>query len=168
MPECLRVLKQAVLNSAAIFVAKLEVLNIYSSRVNVFATQSLSELQCKFFSYQYFPDSYCLFLAVELAILEGGHMIEYHNPDAPVGIEETPYELSLAIDPKAPTTIGLLANGFPDSVEFLNAVGDAIRALFPSIRIREYNKGNATIPAGNQLLQEMTGECAGVIAAYGH
>jgi len=47
-------------------------------------------------------------------------------------------------------------------------VGDAIRALFPSVRLREYNKGNATIAAGEQLLQEITGECAGVIAAYGH
>ena len=169
MPDRLRVLKEAVLDSAAIFVAKLEVFEHLFVACECVATLSLSELQCnKIFSYQYFPDSYCLFLAVKLAILEGGHMIEYHNPDAPVGIEETPYELSLAIDPKAPTIIGLLANGFPDSVEFLNAVGDAIRALFPSIRIREYNKGNATIPAGNQLLQEMTGECAGVIAAYGH
>ncbi|MDA7584037.1 hypothetical protein N9164_12280 [Draconibacterium sp.] len=95
-------------------------------------------------------------------------MIEYHNPDASVGIEEIPYELSLTVNSEATATIGLLANGFPDSVEFLNAVGDAIRALFPSVRLREYNKGNATIAAGEQLLQEITGECAGVIAAYGH
>ena len=95
-------------------------------------------------------------------------MIEYHNPDSSVGIEEIPYELSLTVNSEATATIGLLANGFPDSVEFLNAVGDAIRALFPSVRLREYNKGNATIAAGEQLLQEITGECAGVIAAYGH
>ena len=95
-------------------------------------------------------------------------MIEYHNPDASVGIEEIAYELSLTVNSDATATIGLLANGFPDSVEFLNALGDAIRALFPSVRLREYNKGNATIAAGEQLLQEITGECAGVIAAYGH
>ena len=95
-------------------------------------------------------------------------MIEYHNPDAPIGIDEIPYELSLAVTSSSNTTIGLLANGFPDSVEFLNAVGVAICALFPSITLRVYNKGNATIAAGDQLLQEITGECAGVIAAYGH
>ena len=95
-------------------------------------------------------------------------MIEYHNPDAAVGIEEIPYDLSLKVKSEATATIGLLANGFPDSVEFLNAVGEAIRALFPSIKVREYNKGNATIAAGEKLLQEITGECAGVIAAYGH
>ena len=95
-------------------------------------------------------------------------MIEYHNPDASVGIEAIPYELSLHVNRETTATIGLLANGFPDSVEFLNAVGDAVRALFPSITLRAYNKGNATIPAGDQLLQEITEECAGVIAAYGH
>jgi hypothetical protein len=95
-------------------------------------------------------------------------MIDYHNPDAPIGVEEIPYKLSLAVKPEAATAIGLLANGFPDSVEFLNAVGDAIQALFPGITLRAYNKGNATIPAGDKLLQEITGECSGVIAAYGH
>ena len=107
-------------------------------------------------------------LYVKLGVLKGVFMIDYHNPDAPIGVEEIPYELSLAVKPEAATTIGLLANGFPDSVEFLNAVGDAIQALFPGITLRAYNKGNATIPAGDKLLQEITGECAGVIAAYGH
>ena len=95
-------------------------------------------------------------------------MIEYHNPDARVGVEETPYDLSLAIGSDDSTSIGLLANGFPDSVEFLNELGAALHKLRPRITVHAYNKGNASIPANEQLLGEIGGECVGVIAAYGH
>ena len=44
-------------------------------------------------------------------------------------------------------TIGLLANGFPDSVPFLDEVGKAIGRLRPGINLKAYNKGNATIAA---------------------
>ena len=93
-------------------------------------------------------------------------MIEYHNPDASVGVEETPYDLSVAVSSEA--TVGLLANGFPDSVEFLAEVGKALQALRPGLSIKHYNKGNASVPANEQLLGEIGGECVGVIAAYGH
>ena len=53
-------------------------------------------------------------------------MIEYLNPNASVGIEDTPYDLSVRVDGASTTTIGLLANGFPDSVEFLDEVGAAL------------------------------------------
>jgi hypothetical protein len=95
-------------------------------------------------------------------------MIEYHNPDAPVDIEETPYDLSVAIRGEDATSIGLLANGFPDSVEFLDALGAALEKLRPGIAVHSYNKGNASIPAGQSLLGEIGGECVGVVAAYGH
>ena len=95
-------------------------------------------------------------------------MIEYINPDAPAGVDETPYDLSVRISSEDATSIGLLANGFPDSVEFLNKLGDALQKLRPGIVVRAYNKGNATMPASEQLLGEIGGECVGVIAAYGH
>lgn len=95
-------------------------------------------------------------------------MIEYHNPDAPVGIDETPYELSVDLASDLAASVGLLANGFPDSVEFLNAVGTALQQLRPGLNLKAYNKGNASIPADEQLLGEIGGECVGVIAAYGH
>ena len=95
-------------------------------------------------------------------------MIEYHNPDARVGVEETPYDLSLTISSEESTSIGLLANGFPDSVQFLNELGAALQTLRPGITVHTYNKGNASIPANEQLLGEIGGECVGVIAAYGH
>jgi hypothetical protein len=95
-------------------------------------------------------------------------MLEYHNPDARVGVEETPYDLSVAISSEDATSIGLLANGFPDSVEFLDELGAALQNLRPGIDVHTYNKGNASIAAGEQLLGEIGGECVGVVAAYGH
>ena len=95
-------------------------------------------------------------------------MIEYHNPDAHTGVDEKPYELSLTIGPEDGASIGLLANGFPDSVEFLDELGVALKKLRPAIAVHAYNKGNASIPANEKLLGEIGGECVGVIAAYGH
>ena len=95
-------------------------------------------------------------------------MMEYHNPDARVGVEETPYDLSVTISSEDATSIGLLANGFPDSVEFLNELGTALQRLRPGIAVHAYNKGNASIPANEQLLGEIGGDCVGVVAAYGH
>ena len=85
-----------------------------------------------------------------------------------MGVDETPYELSLKIDPNETASIGLLANGFPDSVEFLAELGAALKTLRPGISVHAYNKGNASIPANEQLLGEIGGESVGVIAAYGH
>jgi len=95
-------------------------------------------------------------------------MIEFLNPDADVGIENMPYNLSVKVDGGSATTIGLLANGFPDSVPFLDEVGKAIGRLRPGINLKAYNKGNATIAAPEKLLGEIGGDCVGVIAAYGH
>ncbi len=95
-------------------------------------------------------------------------MIEYLSPEARVGVEETPYELSVKVSSEDATSLGLLANGFPDSVEFLDALGNALQKLRPGIAVHAYNKGNASIAANEQLLGEIGGECVGVIAAYGH
>ncbi len=95
-------------------------------------------------------------------------MIEYLNPEARVGVEETPYELSVKVSSEDATSLGLLANGFPDSVEFLDELGTALQKLRPGIVVHAYNKGNASIAANEQLLGEIGGECVGVIAAYGH
>ena len=95
-------------------------------------------------------------------------MIEYHNPEASVGIENQPYKLSLALKGSNSVNLGFLANGFPDSVSFLNELQSAMQELEPGIEAHAYNKGNASVPASDQLLGEISGECQGVIAAYGH
>ena len=72
------------------------------------------------------------------------------------------------MDPTGPVRIGLLANGFPDSVPFLEAVGRALEAAFPQITTQLWDKGNASITASDALVQEIYAASDGVVAAYGH
>jgi hypothetical protein len=65
-------------------------------------------------------------------------------------------------------TIGLLANGFPDSVTFLKAVGEALKTRLPEIRLLPFDKGNASIVADDALLGAIAAECQAVVTAYGH
>ena len=95
-------------------------------------------------------------------------MIEYHNPQAHVGIDNTPYKLAARVSGKASVNVGFLANGFPDSENFLEALAQAMHALEPGITAFMYNKGNASIPAPAALLDEAKRDCAAVVAAYGH
>ena len=46
-------------------------------------------------------------------------MIEYHNPAAQVVLEVEPYTLSASVTGSKEISIGFLANGFPDSENFL-------------------------------------------------
>lgn len=95
-------------------------------------------------------------------------MIEYHNPDARVGVDEIPYTLSTTIRAQDSINIAFLANGFPDSQAFLDKLAAEMQAVAPGIKPFIYNKGNATIPAGEALLGEINQECSAAIAAYGH
>lgn len=92
--------------------------------------------------------------------------IEYHDPRAAPLARPTPYQL--LADFTQPTTIGLLANGFPDSVAFLDAVEEALAIALPRASFRRYNKGNPSIPASDELLRTMAQECTVVASAYGH
>ena len=94
-------------------------------------------------------------------------MIEFHDPEAPSAVENTPYELSVPVRGQA-IEIGLLANGFPDSEAFLGHLGEALHQLEPGIRVHAVNKGNPTIPAVGPILEDLKSRCAGVVAAYGH
>ena len=65
-------------------------------------------------------------------------------------------------------TIGLFANGFPDSVNFLEHIGAALRRALPGVDVKLWNKGNASMLASQQHLGEIQAECTAVVAAYGH
>ena len=92
-------------------------------------------------------------------------MIEFLDPRAEPSAAQEPYELAAEL-PGA--TIGLLANGFPDSVSFLDRVADVLVDLVPGIELRRYDKGNASILADDQLLDGISKECKAVVTAYGH
>ncbi len=95
-------------------------------------------------------------------------MIEYHNPKGEVATKPTPYELGIKIRGANQITVGLLANGFPDSENFLARIGEVIREIEPGVEIASYNKGNASVPANDEMLATITADCDAVIAAYGH
>jgi len=85
------------------------------------------------------------------------------EPGAPIE------EYTLAIDVAAePTVIGLVANGFPDSEEFLDQIEKALAVAVPSASVRRWNKRNASATISDDMLEEVVGSCQAVVAAYGH
>lgn len=92
--------------------------------------------------------------------------IQFIDPRAEPGATPEPYDLSADIT--GGQTIGLLANGFPDSVRFLDCLQQSLNANFPDLKIKRYDKGNATVVAGDQVLSGIAEECRAVITAYGH
>ena len=95
------------------------------------------------------------------------------EPDRPwypcwrCGLPVEPYRLGLDVT-SGPVDIGLLANGFPDSVAFLDQVQAALAEALPEARFHRWDKGNASISAPDAMLAEITARCSAVIAAYGH
>ena len=65
-------------------------------------------------------------------------------------------------------SVGFLANGFPDSENFLSELEAVMQTTEPGIKVFSYNKGNASVPANEELLSQIKGECQAVVAAYGH
>jgi hypothetical protein len=77
-----------------------------------------------------------------------------------------PYRGRAALAPGE--TVGLFANGFPDSVAFLEHIGAALTRERPGLDVRLWNKGNASALASPQQLGEIEAACTAVVAAYGH
>lgn len=94
--------------------------------------------------------------------------MRFHDPRGDIATPVDPYELSIDLPASDASTVALLANGFPDSEPFLHLVGAALESLVPGIRVRLWNKGNASIPAPEEMLQEIKGSCQAAVAAYGH
>jgi hypothetical protein len=79
----------------------------------------------------------------------------------------TPYELAVDLHGDA-LSVGLLANGFPDSVAFLDQVEAALGESLPRVTFKRYNKRNASAIASEEMLATIASECGAVVAAYGH
>jgi hypothetical protein len=94
-------------------------------------------------------------------------MIEFHDPRAPTDVATSPYLLGIDLEDSPDVTVGFLANGFPDSVDFLDAVATALHER-TGIKVRHWNKGNASVSASPAILEEIQASCKAVVAAYGH
>src|SRR5258707_927224 len=96
-----------------------------------------------------------------------GMTVGYLNPRGTSPIEHEVYDLRL--DPALVSpVIGILANGFIDSVAFAGYLGDAITAAQPGTRIVLENKGDPSTVVGGERLERMAAECNAVIGLYGH
>lgn len=93
--------------------------------------------------------------------------IRFHDPRARVGAPVEPYQLSADWVGRVPA-IGLLANGFPDSVNFLTEIQGVLTERYPAVRTQLWNKGDASSLASDQLLGTISAEVEAVITAYGH
>ncbi len=88
----------------------------------------------------------------------------------PRGVPATPVEsYDLSVDPTAPgRRVGLLANGFPDSVRFLRAVERALAARLPDAEFELFDKRDPTTVVSDVLRDQIDQHCDMVAAAYGH
>jgi len=92
--------------------------------------------------------------------------VQYHDPRAEPLTPPEPYRLEADLD--RPLTIGLLANGFPDSDTFLEQVEAALAERLPQASFKHYNKRNASVRVRDEMLASIVDGCAAMIAAYGH
>jgi hypothetical protein len=92
--------------------------------------------------------------------------IEFLDPRGEPETVSLPYELSADLTSVA--TVGLLANGFPDSVAFLDQVEAAMRSLRPELEYARYDKGSASAIADDTMIDTIVTECQAVVTAYGH
>ena len=94
-------------------------------------------------------------------------MIEFVDPRAEPSMAIEAYTLS--IDPtEGSISIGLLANGFPDSVAFLDRVEAALQQKLPQAEFRHYDKGDPSSVISNEMLDTVVDECDAVVSALGH
>ena len=94
-------------------------------------------------------------------------MVEFVDPRAEPGAPVEHYQLSIDVEAQ-PSTIGLVANGFPDSEAFLDQVEKALAVALPDASFRRWNKGNASAMISDHMLDEVVDGCDAVVGAYGH
>ena len=92
--------------------------------------------------------------------------ISYHDPRGRSRVASEPYTCKSALDGNA--VIGLLANGFPDSVAFLDAIERTLADALPAAQFARYAKPSASVPATHQLIATIASACDAVVTAYGH
>jgi hypothetical protein len=92
--------------------------------------------------------------------------ISFHDPRGASRVAVEPYTCKSALS--GSPTIGLLANNFPDSEAFLDAVERALTSALPDARFARYLKPSASIPASAELVERIANECDALVTAYGH
>ena len=92
--------------------------------------------------------------------------VQFHDPRGEPMTPAEPYSLKVRLE--GAVTIGLLANGFPDSVNFLDQVEKALSDRLPEATFNRYDKGDASKLVSAEMLDDIVANCQAVVAAYGH
>ena len=94
-------------------------------------------------------------------------MVQFHDPRAKIGVAHDPYTLSIDLARQNSARVACVANGYPDSDNFLEQIAAVLEEQLPNLTCTQFNKGNASIPAPQELLDDVA-HCQVAIAAYGH
>jgi hypothetical protein len=65
-------------------------------------------------------------------------------------------------------SVALFANGFPDSVAFLQHLEKSLAHELPGVNFIHLDKGNASALASAEHLATIADTCSAVVTAYGH
>lgn len=92
--------------------------------------------------------------------------MRFVDPQPAPSAAADPYDLSSPLETGA--TIGLFANGFPDSAAFLTKVEAALADRLDDPSFVHMNKGDASRLATDEEVATLARQCDAVVAAYGH
>ena len=92
--------------------------------------------------------------------------VNFHDPRGDSRVPAEPYECSHSLGEK--TVLGLLANGFPDSVVFMDTIEASLTSILPLATFRRYEKPGPSAPADSFLMEKIVSECDVLVTAYGH
>ena len=95
-------------------------------------------------------------------------MVDYHDPRGEIATPQEPYRLSVDLESSNDARVAFLANGFPDSENFLIELATAMKEHLTSLTAEHFNKGNASIAAPEEMLGKIKAGCVAAVAAYGH
>ena len=93
--------------------------------------------------------------------------VQFLDPRGETATPITSYDLTIDLS-TSDLSVGLLANGFPGSVEFLDAVESVMSEHLPHAEFHRYNKNNASSAVTPAMLDDIDAACHTVVAAYGH
>lgn len=94
--------------------------------------------------------------------------MKFHDPRGETAVDCEPYTLAFDLAQSGSARVAFVANGFPDSVEFLEQVDLAMGEQLPGMSSQHWNKGDPSSSAGTQLLDQIEEACRVAIVAYGH
>ncbi len=93
-------------------------------------------------------------------------MVQFIDPRGHSAVQPEAYDLGVNLE--GGLSVAFLANGFPDSDTFLGHVAEVMAEAVAGLGAEHFNKGNASVPASEEMLGQIANRCQAAVAAYGH